>query len=52
MREGLSSCLKEFLVDWKAGGGNELFLPLNSDYEKEMDKLLHDSSLPKELVRL
>ena len=44
--------MKEFLSDWKAGGGNELFLPLNSDYEKEMDRLMHDASLQKEIVRL
>ena len=34
------------------GGGNELFLALNSDYEKEMDRLTHDLSLQKEIVRL
>lgn len=51
MREGLSSCLKEFLRDWK-DDGNKLFLPLNSDYENEMDKLTSDSSLQKELVQL
>lgn len=51
MREGLSSCLTEFLSDWKAVG-NKLFLPLNSDFEKEMDRLTRDSSLGKEIIQL
>lgn len=51
MREGLSSCLKEFLNDWKVYG-NRLFLPLNFDYEKEMDNLTHDNSVLKEIVQL
>lgn len=51
MREGLSSCLKEFLRDWKECG-NETFLPLNSEYEKEMDRLVQDSSVQKDMVLL
>lgn len=51
MRKGLTTCLTEFLSDWKTRG-NELFLPLNSDYEKEMDRLMNDSSLQKEIVQL
>lgn len=51
MRDGLSTCLKEFLRDWKVGG-NELFLPLNLEYEKEMDRLTQDSSVQKERVQL
>lgn len=51
MREGLSSCLEEFLRDWKIDG-NGLFLPLNSEYEKEMDRLTQDPSLQKAIVQL
>lgn len=51
MKEGLSTCLSEFLNDWKEQG-NELFLPLNNEYEVEMDKLLTNPSLNKELVQL
>lgn len=51
MREGLSSCLREFLSDWKTQGNN-LFLPLNSEYEKEMDRLTNNDSVQKEKVQL
>ena len=51
MREGLSSCLKEFLHDWKKCGNN-LFLPLNAEYESKMDKLTQDDSVQKNLVQL
>lgn len=51
MREGLSSCLKNFLRDWKVEG-NELFLPLNLEYEKEMDRLIQASTVQKEIVQL
>ena len=51
MREGLASCLKEFLCDWKKSG-NELFLTLNPEYELEMDKLIQDNSIQKALVEL
>ena len=51
MREGLKTCLREFLLDWEKYG-NDLFLPLNNDYEIEMDKLTKNSSLRKEKVRL
>ena len=51
MREGLSCCLEEFLRDWKIEG-NELFLPLNSEYEKEMDRLTQDPSEKKAIVQL
>ena len=51
MREGLSSCLNEFLLDWK-DTGNDLFLPLNSEYEREMDRLIQDPSVKKEIVKL
>ena len=51
MKEGLSRCLREFLNDWKEQG-NDLFLPLNNEYEKEMDRLTSDYSLQKEIVLL
>ena len=51
MRDGISCCLKEFLYDWK-NNGNELFLPLNSKYEMEMDRLIYDSTIQKVLVQL
>ena len=51
MQEGLSRCLKEYLQDWKTEG-NELFLPLNSEYEKEMDRLIQDYSVQKEIVQI
>lgn len=51
MWEGLSSCLEEFLLDWKVKG-NDLFLPLNSEYEKEMDRLTQDFSMQKAIVQL
>ena len=51
IKDGLKRCLTEFLVDWQKYG-NELFLPLNSEYEKEMDRLIKDSALKKEAVRL
>ena len=51
MREGLSSCLNEFLLDWK-DTGNDLFLPLNSEYEREMDRLIQNPSVKKEIVKL
>ena len=51
MREGLSSCLNELLLDWK-DTGNDLFLPLNSEYEREMDRLIQDPSVKKEIVKL
>ncbi len=51
MKEGLSACLSEFLNDWK-DQGNDLFLPLNTEYEVEMDKLTTNPSLKKELVQI
>ena len=51
MREGLSICLREFLSDWKKNG-NELFLPLNVEYDTEMDRLTNDSSVQKEIVQI
>ena len=51
MRDGISCCLKEFLYDWK-NNGNKLFLPLNSKYEMEMDRLIYDSTIQKVLVQL
>ena len=51
MLEGLSACLRKFLHDWKTYG-NKLFLPLNSEYEKEMDRLTQDYSVQKEIVQL
>lgn len=51
MREGLSSCLKEFLYDWEVDG-NGLFLPLNLEYEKEMDRLIQSPSVQKKFVQL
>ncbi|WP_080676449.1 NAD-dependent epimerase/dehydratase family protein [Ruminococcus flavefaciens] len=51
MQEGLSGCLEEFLRDWKVEG-NAVFLPLNSEYEKEMDRLTQDPSVQKEIVQL
>ncbi|SCW82212.1 Nucleoside-diphosphate-sugar epimerase [Lachnospiraceae bacterium C10] len=51
MKEGLSTCLREFLKDWK-DFGNTLFLPLNVKYEIEMDRLTSNRNLQKELVRL
>lgn len=51
MWEGISGCLEEFLLDWKVKG-NDLFLPLNSDYEKEMDRLTQDPSVQKAIVQL
>lgn len=51
MRTGLSLCLKEFLQDWVTGGGG-LFLPINAEYDREMDRLVSDSSVDKEKVLL
>ena len=51
MREGLSGCLEGFLREWKVEG-NELFLPLNSEYENEMDRLTQESSVQKTIVHL
>ena len=51
MREGLSTCLREFIRDWKEKG-NALFLSLNTEYETEMDRLLADASVKKYLVQL
>lgn len=51
MREGLSTCLREFLHDWKEYG-NDLFLPLNVEYEQEMDKLTQNNSVQKRLVHV
>lgn len=51
MREGLSLCLRDFLCDYK-DQGNSLFLPINKEYEKEMDRLVKDNSLKKEIVQL
>lgn len=51
MQEGLSDCLEEFLRDWNVEG-NELFLSLNSEYEKEMDRLTQDPSMQKVIVQL
>ena len=51
MRDGISCCLKEFLYKWK-NNGNKLFLPLNSKYEMEMDRLIYDSTIQKVLVQL
>ncbi len=51
MKDGLSSCLKGFIQDWKVYG-NELFQTLNLDYEKEMDSLIIDRSIQKEIVQL
>ena len=51
MREGIETCLREFLNDWKVQG-NDLFLPLSMEYEKEMDRLTKDTSLRKKRVSL
>lgn len=51
MRKGISICLSEFLNDWKEKG-NDLFLPLNNEYEEEMDRLLNNQSLQKDKVQL
>ncbi len=51
MRKGLSTCLSEFLNDWEVKG-NDLFLPINNDYERELDRLVNDPSLQKDIVQL
>lgn len=51
IRDGLSACLNIFLRDWKEMG-NEIFLPLNQSYEKEMDRLVQDFTVQKEIVQL
>lgn len=51
MKDGLSSCLKDFLCDWKKYG-NELFLPINIEYQNEMDSLIQNASVRKKVVKL
>ena len=49
MKEGLSSCLNSFLIDWKREG-DSIFLPLNKDYHSTMDALLTDDHINKKKV--
>ena len=51
MRKGISCCLEELIHDWKICG-NEIFLPLNYNYEIEMNRLIHETSVHKVRVQL
>lgn len=51
MREGLESCLRSFLADWKVQG-NSIFLKLNDEYHGLMDKVLKENKIIKNKVKL
>lgn len=51
MREGLESCLRSFIKDWKEQG-NSIFLKLNEEYHRLMDDVIIENKIIKNKVNL